>query len=179
MALLHPDLRQQWLQSYARSLRRRFLEPAAGQAPKVLAILHQSAATRNVAQKIIGRLQGLGEAVCVLSDAESWRSIGDVGFRSLLSDDRLMEVAEIRRQIAEWNHAKRIVVDMTAAQNLDWAVLLRPPIAPWCSFGRVNQISHRAVARIGPGVTRLARQDRDRVGAGGGQRRGARGARTA
>ena len=103
LVLLHPDLRRQWLQSYARSLRRRLLEPAAGHAPKVLAMLHQSPATRNLAQKIIGRLQGLGEAVCVLSDADSWRSIPDVGFRSLLNDDRLIEVAEIRRQIAEWN----------------------------------------------------------------------------
>ena len=126
LLLLHPDLRRQWLQSYARSLRRRFLEPAAGQAPKVLAMLHQSPATRNLAQKIIGRLQGLGEAVSVLSDADSWRSIPDVGFRSLLDGNRLIEVAEIRRQIAEWNQAKRIVVDITAAQNLDWAVLLRP-----------------------------------------------------
>ena len=126
LVLLHPDLRRQWLRSYARSLRRRFLEPAAGQAPKVLAMLHQSPATRNLAQKIIGRLQGLGEAVCVLSDADSWRSIPDVGFRSLLDGNRLIEVAEIRRQIAEWNLAKRIVVDITAAQNLDWAVLLRP-----------------------------------------------------
>ena len=126
LVLLHPDLRRQWLQSYARSLRRRFLEPTAGQSPKVLAMLHQSPATRNLAQKIIGRLQELGEAVCVLSDADSWRSMPDVGFRSLLKDNRLIEVAEMRRQIAEWNHAKRIVVDITAAQNLDWAVLLRP-----------------------------------------------------
>ncbi|HEY6384002.1 MAG TPA: Crp/Fnr family transcriptional regulator, partial [Pseudolabrys sp.] len=33
LTLLYPDLRRQWLQSYARSLRRRFLEPAAVQAP--------------------------------------------------------------------------------------------------------------------------------------------------
>jgi NTE family protein len=43
-----------------------------------------------------------------------------------LDGNRLIEVAEIRRQIVEWNQAKRIVVDITAAQNLDWAVLLRP-----------------------------------------------------
>ena len=126
LTLLYPDLRRQWLQSYARSLRRRFLEPAAGQAPKLLAMLHQSPATQNVAQKIVGCLQGLGEAVCVLSDADSWRSIPDVRFRSLLTGSRLMEMAEIRGQIAEWNQAKRIVVDVTAAQNLDWAMLLRP-----------------------------------------------------
>jgi predicted acylesterase/phospholipase RssA/CRP-like cAMP-binding protein len=124
--LLYPELRRQWLQSYARSLRRRFLEPAAGQAPKVLAMLHQSPTTRNLAQNIIGRLQGLGEAVSVLSDSDSWRSIPGLGFGSLFDGDRLIEVAEIRRQIVEWDQAKRIVVDITAAQNLDWAVLLRP-----------------------------------------------------
>jgi predicted acylesterase/phospholipase RssA/CRP-like cAMP-binding protein len=126
LVLLHPDLRRQWLRSYARSLRRRFFEPASARAPKLLAMLHESPATRNLAQKIIGRLQGLGEAVSVLSDADSWRSIPDVGFRSLLDGNRLIEVAEIRRQIAEWNQAKRIVVDIIAAQNLDWAALLRP-----------------------------------------------------
>ena len=109
LMLLHPDLRRQWLQTYARSLRRRFFEPASARAPKLLAMLHESPATRNLAQKIIGRLQGLGEAVSVLSDAESWRSIPNVRFRSLLDGNRLMEVAEIRRQIAEWNQAKRIV----------------------------------------------------------------------
>lgn len=125
MTLLHADLRRQWLRSYARSLRRRFLEPAAGRAPKVLAILHQSDATRTLAQTIIGRLKGLGEAVCVLSDAESWRSAGDpVRFRSLVNGDRLMDVPEIRRQIAEWNDAQRVVVDTSAARDLDWAALV-------------------------------------------------------
>ena len=126
LMLLYPDLRRQWLQSYARSLRRRFFEPASARAPKLLAMLHQSPATRNLAQKIIGRLQGLGEAVSVLSDADSWRSIPNVRFRSLLDGNRLMEVGEIRGQIAEWNQANRIALDVTAAQNLDWAVLLRP-----------------------------------------------------
>ena len=150
LTLLHPELRRQWLQSYARSLRRRFLEPTAGQAPKVLAMLHQSPATRNLAQKVIGRLQGLGEAVCVLSDADSWRSIPDVGFRSLLDGNRLIEVAEIRRQMAEWIQAKRIVVDITAAQNLDWAVLLRPAD---CALVFIRP------REIGPAIERLRALD--------------------
>jgi predicted acylesterase/phospholipase RssA/CRP-like cAMP-binding protein len=126
LMLLHPDLRRQWLQTYARSLRRRFFEPVSARAPKLLAMFHESPATRNLAQKIIGRLQELGEAVAVLSDAESWRSIPNVRFRSLLDGNRLMEVGEIRGQIAEWNQANRIALDVTAAQDLDWAVLLRP-----------------------------------------------------
>jgi NTE family protein len=124
LMLQYPDLRRQWLQSYARSLRRR-LEPVARQRPKVIAMLHQSPATQNLAQKIVERLQALGEAVCVLSDAESWRSVGNLRFRSLLNGNRLIGLAKIRQQIAEWNQAQRIVVDITAAQKLDWAVLLR------------------------------------------------------
>jgi len=125
LTLLHDDLRRQWLRSYARSLRRRLLEPAAGKAPKVLAIIHQSDATRNLAQNIVGRLKELGEAVCVLSDAESWRSVGDhVRFRSLMNGDRLMDESEVGRQIAEWNDAQRVVVDATAARDLNWAVLI-------------------------------------------------------
>jgi NTE family protein len=124
LTLLHPDLRRQWLQTYARKLRRHLFEPAAARAPKLLAMIHESPATGNLAQQIIGRLQGLGEAVAVLSDADFWRSIPDVQFRSLLDGDRLIETAEIRRQVAAWNQANRIVVDITARQNLDWAMLL-------------------------------------------------------
>jgi predicted acylesterase/phospholipase RssA/CRP-like cAMP-binding protein len=124
LMLLYPELRRRWSQRYAQSLRRRFVEPVAGEPPQVLAMVHHSPGTRPVAQKIIGRLQELGEAACVLSDTDSWRSVADVRFRSLLDGSKPMEVATIRRQIAEWNHANRVAVD-TTAQNLDWAVLLR------------------------------------------------------
>ena len=125
LTLLYPDLRRQWLQSYARSLRRRYIEPEAGQRPRLLAMLHQSPATRNLAQKITARLQGLGEAVCVVSDSDSWRSMPDVQFRSLSDGKRLLETAEIRRQVGEWSQATRIVLDTTTAQHLDWAELFK------------------------------------------------------
>jgi predicted acylesterase/phospholipase RssA len=43
-----------------------------------------------------------------------------VRFRSLFNGDRLIESAEISRQIAAWNQANRIVLDITAGQNVDW-----------------------------------------------------------
>jgi predicted acylesterase/phospholipase RssA len=63
-----------------------------------------------------------------------------------LEGNRLIEIAEMRRQIGEWNQAKRIVVDTTAAQNLDWAVLLR---AADCAlvFVRPREISS-AIERL-------------------------------
>ena len=55
-------------------------------------------------------------------------------------------MTEIRRQIVEWNQAKRIVVDITAAQNLDWAVLLRPADCALV-FIRPNEIA-AAIERL-------------------------------
>src|SRR5262249_1631398 len=124
--LLHPDLRRQWLGNYARSLRRKHFEPAAPRPPRLLALLHHSPATRALARKLVGRLQGLGETVCVLSDDDSWRTTPDVRFRSLSDGGRPLEMADIRRQVAEWDQANRIVVDAAAAPGLDWAALLRP-----------------------------------------------------
>ena len=148
LMLLNPELRRQWLQTYARRLRRRFFEPASARPPKLLAMLHESPATRHLAQQIIGRLQGLGEAVYVLSDADSWRSIPNARFRSLLDGNRLMKVEEIRGQIAEWNQASRIVLDVTAAQNLNWGVLLRPADCV-LGFIRPREISS-AIERLRP-----------------------------
>jgi predicted acylesterase/phospholipase RssA len=53
----------------------------------------------------------------------------------------------MRGQIAEWNQATRIVVDITAAQNLDWAVLLRAADSALV-FIRPREVSS-ALARLG------------------------------
>ena len=63
LMLLHPDLRRQWLQTYARSLRRRFFEPTSARVPKLLAMLHESPATRNLAQEKSGACKGWGSGL--------------------------------------------------------------------------------------------------------------------
>ncbi len=115
----HAALRRQWLQTYAGSMRQHFFEASARPTSSMLAVLHESPATRNLAQKLIRRLQGLGEEICVFSDVDNWRSVPDIRFRSLLDGDRRIDVAEIRRQIAEWKQAKRIVFDIAATQDQD------------------------------------------------------------
>src|SRR4029434_8802506 len=68
----------------------------------------------------------------------------------LLDGNRLMEVGEIRRQIAEWNQDNRIALDVTAAQDLDWAVLLRPAD---CALVFIRP------REIGPAIERLRALD--------------------
>src|SRR5262249_48801666 len=115
LPLRHPDLRRQWLQAYARGLRRRYFEAPADRAPNVLATFHESPATQHLAQALVRRLRGLGEEIGVLSDTDVWRSLEGLRFRSLTEGDRTMDATEARKQIAEWHDARRIVIDVTAA----------------------------------------------------------------
>ena len=152
----HAALRRQWLQTYAGSMRRHFFEAAPERAPSVLAVLHESPATRNLAQKLIQRLQGLGEEICVLSDADTWRSVPDMRFRSLSDGDRPLDVTEIRRQIAEWQQAKRIVFDVAATQDQDRAAQ--------CD-GRRSHLGLRATRRdpVGAPAVTIAGRDGARL----------------
>jgi predicted acylesterase/phospholipase RssA/CRP-like cAMP-binding protein len=113
----HPDMRRQWFQTYARSVRQHHFQVAPKRAPSVLVLLHESPATRHLAHKLVQRLRGLGEEIGVLSDADTWRSMPDMRFRSLSDGGRPLEMTEIRRQVAEWHQAKRVVLDVLAAQD--------------------------------------------------------------
>jgi NTE family protein len=119
----HAALRRQWLRTYAGSMRRHFFEATSARAPSLLATLHETPAPWNLAQKLVQRLRGLGEEICVLSDRDHWRSMPQIPFRSLSDGDRFLDVTEIRRQIAEWQQAQRIVFDAVATQDQDRTAL--------------------------------------------------------
>jgi CRP-like cAMP-binding protein len=51
-----PELRRIWLTSFAGSLRKHFFGDTSRRAPMVLALVHHSPATRQVAQRLVGRL---------------------------------------------------------------------------------------------------------------------------
>src|SRR6516225_1951042 len=84
LTLTLPDLRRLWLKSYARSLRKEFLGTSPRQAPMLLALVHESPATRWVAERLVDRLREVGEKLAVFSDSDVWRGSPEVRFRSLL-----------------------------------------------------------------------------------------------
>ncbi len=114
LTLKHPDLRQAWLRTYAGSLRKEFFGVAPKRAPMMLGLIHETSATRCVAERLVDRLRQVGEQLAVFSDSEQWRGSPDVRFRSLLPDGRSLETDEIRRQVAEWQDATRFVFDLHA-----------------------------------------------------------------
>ncbi len=116
----HSDLRRQWLRTFARGLQRHLLGTAPPRSASILAVLHESPAARGAARRLVERLRGLGEEVCVLSDSDEWRALPGLRFRALSEGGRRLEFAEIRDQFSEWSQARRIVVDVTAEQEPAW-----------------------------------------------------------
>ena len=124
LTLRYADLRRLWLETYAGSLRKHFFGTAPRQAAMMLALIHESPATRQTAERLVDRLRDVGEKLAVFSDWAGWRGMPDVRFRSLHDDGQELEFEEIRRQSAEWQDANRIIFDVRADLEPERAVQL-------------------------------------------------------
>jgi NTE family protein len=107
-----PDLRRQWLKTYAGSLRKIFLGDAPKRSTMMLALIHGSPATRPTAERLIKRLSDVGEQLAVLSDADQRLDSPNVRFRPLREDGRDLTAEEIREQIANWQDVNRVIFDV-------------------------------------------------------------------
>jgi len=114
LTLAHRDLRRLWLKTHAASFRKQFLDAAPKRGPMLLALIHESGNTRRAAERLIDRLHGLGEKLAVFSDVDQWRGRPNLRFRSFQDNGRKLERDEIRRQVAEWQDANRVIFDIRA-----------------------------------------------------------------
>src|SRR5262249_40620243 len=81
-----PEMRRLWRTTFAGSLRRPFCGAAETRAPMILALFHDSPATRWAAERLIVRVLAVGEKLAVFSDDAEWRGRPGVRFRSLQVD---------------------------------------------------------------------------------------------
>ena len=107
-----PDLRRLWLKTYAGSLRKFFFGAAPKRSVMMLALIHDSPATRPTAERLIRRLSEVGEQLAVLSDSDQQVDSPNVRFRSLREDGRDLTREEIREQVGHWQDANRIIFDV-------------------------------------------------------------------
>ena len=107
-----PDLRRLWLKTYAGSLRKIFLGDAPKRSTMMLALIHNSPATRPTAARLIKRLSDVGEQLGVLSDSDVRLDSPNVRFRPLREDGRELTPEEVREQVAQWQDANRIIFDV-------------------------------------------------------------------
>ncbi len=91
LTFARPDLRRLWLTTFAGSLRKLFFGAAPKRAPMMLALIHDSPATRRAAERLIQRLRDIGEQLAVFSDSDQWRGSPDVRFRPLRADGRELD----------------------------------------------------------------------------------------
>jgi predicted acylesterase/phospholipase RssA/CRP-like cAMP-binding protein len=108
----YPELRRLWLMTFAGSLKKHFFGTPSRHAPTILALVHESPVTRPVTERLINRLHELGENLAVFSDADDWRGPPGVRSRALRTDGRDLQNEDIRRQVAEWQDANRIIFDL-------------------------------------------------------------------
>jgi len=132
LTFAHRDLRRLWLKTFAGSLRKLFFGTSSKRAPMMLALIHQSLASRRASDRLLARLHEVGENLAVFSDSPEWRGQPGVRSRALTADGRMLEPEEIRRQAAEWQDASRIVFDVQGD--------LGPEVAD-----RLMQVTDRAV----------------------------------
>ena len=112
LTLARPDLRRLWLKTYAGSLRKIFFGAAPKRSAMMLALIHDSPATRPAAERLIQRLCDVGEQLAVFSDSDRRPVSPDVRFRPLREDGRDLTSEEIREQVARWQDANRIIFDV-------------------------------------------------------------------
>lgn len=111
MTFKHPDLRGLWVRSYAKTLRKAYFGVAPKRAAMVLGLFHETPATRLMGERLVSRLQEVGETIGVFSDSERWREHAGLRFCSLDRDGRPLDIEAIRRQGVEWHDADRLVWD--------------------------------------------------------------------
>jgi NTE family protein len=112
LTLARPDLRRLWLKTYAGSLRKFFFGAAPKRSAMMLALIHDSPATRSTAERLIKRLCDVGEQLAVLSDSDQRLDSPNVRFRPLREDGRDLTLEEIREQVARWQDTNRIIFDV-------------------------------------------------------------------
>ncbi len=112
LTLARPELRRLWLKTYAGNLRKIFLGTSPKRSAMMLALIHDSPATRPAAEQLIQRLCDVGEQIAVFSDADQRPVSPDVRYRPLQENGRDLTSEEIREQGAHWQDANRIIFDV-------------------------------------------------------------------
>ncbi len=92
--------------------------------PSLVAVFHESPASRPLTRRLIRRLLELGELPCLMSDQEDWEPMDSVPYRALVEGGQLLSREDIRRQINAWSDSGRVIIDVDASLNPVSASLL-------------------------------------------------------
>jgi NTE family protein len=150
----HEVFRLNFSRLIADSVRNLLLKDRRQKKPALVAVFHESPASRPLTRRLISRLKSLGENPCVLNDQTDWQPMEDVPYCCLIQDGAKLSEQEIREQLHRWSDSNRILIDVSSnyspaiASNL---VEISDKVL-WCvtpdnwkeSIYRLNAIEDRA-----------------------------------
>jgi len=113
----HDKFRQNFTQLIAHQIRGFLYQDKFRKKPTIVAVFHESPASRPLTPRLISRLLELGESPCVFSDRTDWEPRENVRYRSLVEGDRTLQEEEVRKQIHAWQDSKRVFIDIDAVLN--------------------------------------------------------------
>lgn len=83
--------------------------------PSVVAVIHQTPATRPLTPRLVARLVELGESPGVLSDITTWEGANDVSHHPLTDHEGPLSEEDIHQRLAHWSDSRRVLIDVDAA----------------------------------------------------------------
>ncbi len=145
---------QNILREISNTVRNVLMKERHQKKPKLIAIFHQSSATRLLTRKLIRRLQALGEDLCILSDDPNWQAMDNVPYYCLIKDGSYVSEQDTRQQINRWSDSRRVLIDISSANDSIKSanVVESSEIVFWCvtpsnwqaSVSRLEAIENKA-----------------------------------
>ncbi len=86
----HEKFRQNFSKLIAHQVRGFLYQDKYRKKPTIVAVFHESPASRPLTLRLINRLLDIGEKPCVFSDRDDWKPIKDVSHRSLIEGERTL-----------------------------------------------------------------------------------------
>jgi NTE family protein len=112
LTLTYPQFRENMAQLIARGVRQLVFGDKQRKKASLVAVYHESPASRDLTVRLIRRLQELGESPCLITDQESKPQMEGVRTRLLSESGRTLSYEEIRRQAHEWSDTNRLFLDL-------------------------------------------------------------------
>jgi len=134
LTLTYPKFRSNFVRLIARSAQQAVFGDRHRKKASLIAIYHESPASRELTVRLIKRLQELGENPCLITDQASPPELDGVRTRLLTEGGRTLSYEEIRRQAHEWSDTNRVFLDLCVdTKNLSPTdVLLFCEQVFWC-----------------------------------------------
>ena len=120
LTLKYPKLRANLSKQIARNVRKVVFGDKKLRKPTLIAMFYESPNSRELTDRLVERLQSLGEHPCVFTDRPEGIGVAGVPCRSIVEAGQVIPYSEIHKQIHEWSTSKRVFFDLVAgAPHLD------------------------------------------------------------